>query len=166
MLGKFFGNRNVLTGLIVAVIAMVALVGIVGLLDRAQPGGISRTGFVTFAIIAGVILAGIFVTWLRKSQSGAVLGAPDAESRNAVFGMVAAFSFFLFLVGGVLYNFWQNRVVAREQQAQEELVVQNYIDIPNEQPTPDQGTAGTEKGQRRRQQTKTGKAGRRWWRWS
>lgn len=147
MLGKFFGNRNVVYGLIVAIVAMVALVGVIGLLDRAQPGGISRTGFVTFSVIAGLILAAIFVTWLRKSQSGAVLGAPEAESRNAVFGMVAAFSFFLFLVGGgVLYNFWQNRAAAREVAAQEELVVQNYIDIPNEQPTPDEGTAGTNKG--------------------
>ncbi len=147
MLGKFFGNRNVMYGLIVAIIAMVALVGVIGLLDRAKPGGISAAGYITFSVISGLILAAIFITWLRKSQSGAVLGAPDAESRNAVFGMVAAFSFFLFLVGGgVLFNFWQNRVTAQEQAAAEELVVQNYIDIPNEQPTPDEGTAGTNKG--------------------
>ena len=146
MAAKFFGNRNVLAGLIVAVIAMVGLVGIVGLLERAQPGGISRTGFITFAVIAGLILAGIFVTWLSKSRSGAVLGAPDAESNNAVLGMVVAFSFFLLMIGGsVLYNFWQNRQQAIEQ-ASDQLVVQQYIDIPNEQPTPDEGTAGLNKG--------------------
>src|SRR6476659_8948666 len=146
MASKFFGNRNVIAGLIVAVVALAALVGIMALLDRAQPGGISRTGFVTFAIIAGVILAGIFITWLSKSRSGAVLGAPEAESNNAVLGMVAAFSFFLLLVGGgVLYNFWQKRAEAQEQ-AKEQLVVENYIDIPNEQPTPDEGTAGMNKG--------------------
>src|SRR6185295_13754931 len=61
MAGKFFGNRNVMAGLIVAVIAMIALVGIISLLDRAQPGGISRSGFITFAAIALLILAGIFV---------------------------------------------------------------------------------------------------------
>src|SRR6266540_120416 len=83
MASKFLANRNVLLGLIVAILAMVALVGVVGLLDRAQPGGMSRTGFVTFALVAGVILVGIFITWLRKSQSGAVLGAPEAESNNA-----------------------------------------------------------------------------------
>ncbi len=146
MAGKVFGNRNVIAGLIVAVIAMIALVGIMALLDRAQPGGISRTGFVTFAVIAGLILAAIFITWLSKSRSGAVLGAPDAESNNAVLGMVAAFSVFLLMVGGgVFYNFWQNRIEAK-QQASEELVVQQYFDIPNEQPTPDEGTAGTNKG--------------------
>jgi TonB family protein len=146
MASKFFANRNVVLGLIVAILAMVGLVGIVGLLDRAQPGGISRTGFITFALVAGIMLAGIFVTWLRKSQSGAVLGAPDAESTNAVFGMVAAFSVFLLLIGGgVLYNFWEKRIEER-QQATDQDVVQNFIDIPNEQPTPDEGTAGLNKG--------------------
>jgi len=145
MAAKFFANRNVVLGLIVAILAMVGLVGIIGLLDRAQPGGISRTGFITFALVAGIMLAGIFVTWLRKSQSGAVLGAPDAESTNAVFGMVAAFSVFLLLIGGgVLYNFWEKRI--EERQATEQDVVQNFIDIPNEQPTPDEGTAGLNKG--------------------
>jgi TonB family protein len=146
MAGKFFGNRNVMLGLIVAILALVGLVGIMGLLDRAQPGGISRTGFVSFAVLALVILAGIFVTWLRKSQSGAVLGAPEAESNNAVFGMVAAFSFFLLLIGGgVLYNFWETRIEERQQAAQQD-VVQQFVDIPNEQPTPDEGTAGLNKG--------------------
>ena len=91
MTSKFFANRNVVLGMVVAVLAMVGLVGIVGLLDRAQPGGISRTGFISFALIAGAVLATIFITWLRKSQNGAVLGAPDSESNNAVLGMVAAF---------------------------------------------------------------------------
>jgi len=146
MASKFFGNRNVIAGLIVAVIALAGLVGIMALLDRAQPGGISRGGFVTFSIIAGVILAAIFITWLSKSRSGAVLGAPEGESNNAVLGMVVAFSFFLFLIGGsVLYNFWQRRA-EEKQKASEQLVVENFIDIPNEQPTPDEGTAGMNKG--------------------
>jgi TonB family protein len=146
MAAKFFGNRNVMAGLIVAVVALAGLVGIMALLDRAQPGGISRTGFVTFSIIAGLILAAIFITWLSKSRSGAILGAPEGESNNAVLGMVVAFSFFLFLVGGsVLYNFWQRRA-EEKQQASEQLIVENFIDIPNEQPTPDEGTAGMNKG--------------------
>jgi TonB family protein len=159
MAGKSLGNRNVLAGLIVAVVAMVALVGIVGLLDRAQPGGISKTGFITFAVLAGLILTGIFITWLSKSRSGAVLGAPEAESNNAVMGMVVAFSFFLLLIGGgVLLNFWQKRAV-EQQRAAEQLVVENYIDIPNEQPTPDEGTAGMNKGKGGGSKPKQEKAG-------
>lgn len=159
MAGKTLGNRNVLAGLIVAVVAMVALVGIVGLLDRAQPGGISKTGFISFAVIAGLILAGIFITWLSKARSGAVLGAPEAESNNAVMGMVVAFSFFLLLIGGgVLLNFWQKRA-AEEQRASDQLVVEQYIDIPNEQPTPDEGTAGMNKGNGGGSKPKQEKAG-------
>jgi TonB family protein len=159
MASKVFGNRNVIAGLIVAVIAMAILVGIISLLDRANPSGISRTGFITFAVIAGLILAGIFVTWLRKSQSGAVLGAPDGESNNAVLGMVVAFSFFLFLIGGsVLYNFWQKKVEERKQ-AQDQLVVEQFIDIPNEQPTPEEGTAGLNKGKGGGSKPKQEKAG-------
>lgn len=146
MASKFFANRNVVAGLIVAVLAMAGLVGIFGLLDRTQPGGISRTGFVSFGLVAGAILAVVFVVWLRKSQSGAVLGAPEGEANNAVFGMIAAFSvLLLFIGGGVLYNFWEKRI-QENQQATEQDVVQQFIDIPNEQPTPDEGTAGLNKG--------------------
>ena len=161
MASKFFGNRNVVAGLIVALVAMVGLVGIVGLLDRAQPGGMSRTSYIVFALIAGLILAGIFIVWLRKSQSGAVLGAPEGESNNAVFGMVAAFSFFLLLIGGgvlytVIYNLWQKRI---EERQAEQLVVQQFIDIPDEQPTPDAGTAGLNKGHGGGSKPKQEKAG-------
>src|ERR1051325_2864905 len=160
MASKFFSNKNVLAGLGVAVVAMIALVGIISLLDRAQPGGISRTGFVTFAVLAGLILAGIFITWLSKSRSGAVIGAPEGESNNAVLGMVVAFSFFLLLVGGsVLVNYWQRRQEVLQQQAANQLVVQQFIDIPNEQPTPDTGTAGLNKGKGGGSKPKQEKAG-------
>jgi len=147
MAGKFFANRYVVIGLLVALLAMLGLVGIIRLLDRAQPGGISKTGVLGFGLLAAVILATIFTTWLRKSQSGAVLGAPDTQSNNAVLGMVAAFSVFLLLIGGgVLFSAWQKRVEQQNQQAADQDVVEQYIDIPNEQPTPDVGTAGLNKG--------------------
>ncbi|HSS19477.1 MAG TPA: energy transducer TonB [Pyrinomonadaceae bacterium] len=146
MASKAIGNRNVIAGLLVALVAMAVLVGILSLLDRAQPGGISKAGFITFAAIAGLILAAVFATWVTKSQNGAVLGAPDAESNNAVAGMVVAFSFFLLLVGGgVFYNFWQKRLQLQQQQQPNQEMVQ-FLDIPTEQPTPDEGTAGFDKG--------------------
>src|SRR6185295_3102145 len=142
-----FANRYVVMGLLVALVAMFGLVGIIKLLDRSQGGGISRTGVLGFGLLAAVILATIFTTWLRKSQSGAVLGAPDTQSNNAVLGMVAAFSVFLLLIGGgVLFGAWQKRVEQQQQLAAEQDVVEQYIDIPNEQPTPDEGTAGLNKG--------------------
>ena len=87
------------------------------LLDRAQPGGISPNWLRNvFDHCWRNHSRAIFITWLSKSRKRRYIGMlPRGESNNAVFGMVVAFSFFLFLVGGsVLYNFWQRR--AEEQQ--------------------------------------------------
>lgn len=146
MASKFFANRNVVIAMIVAVLAMAGLVGIVGLLDRSQSGGTSRAGLVGFGVVAGAILISIFATWLRKNQSAAVLGAPESDANNAVYGVIAAFSVLFLLVGaGVFLNFWQQKR-AEEQQVNDELVLNQLIEIPSEQPTPDEGTAGLDKG--------------------
>ncbi|MFN2493230.1 MAG: energy transducer TonB [Pyrinomonadaceae bacterium] len=143
---KFFANRNVVISLIVAVVAMAAVVVITGILDRSQSTGTSRAGLIGFSVLAGAILITIFATWLRKNQGGAVLGAPESDANNAVFGVIAAFSVLLLVVGGgVFLNFWQQKRAAQEQ-ASDELVVEQLIDIPSEQPTPDVGTAGLNKG--------------------
>jgi TonB family protein len=147
MASKFFANRNIVVAMIVAVVAMAGVVVIAGLLDRSQSTGSSRAGLVGFGVLAGAILIGIFATWLRKNQSAAVLGAPESDSNNAVFGVIAAFSVLLLLVGGgVFLNFWQQKRAAEQQQAEEQLIADQLIDIPSEQPTPDVGTAGLNKG--------------------
>lgn len=146
MASQFFGNRNVVLAMVVAVLAVIGLIAIVGFFDRSQSTGTSRAGLVLFGLIGGGILITIFGAWLRKNQSAAVLGAPESDSQNAVFGMIAAFSVLLLLVGGsVLFNFWQKKV-RDNAQANDDLVVQQMFDIPNEQPTPDEGTAGLNKG--------------------
>jgi len=159
MLSKFFANRNIVIALIVAVVAMAGMVLIVGVLDRSQSAGTSRFGIVGFGVLAGAILIGIFATWLRKNQSAAVLGAPESDSNNAVFGVIAAFSVLLLLVGGgVLLSFWQQRY-AEEQKVEDQLVADQLIDIPAEQPTPDEGTAGLAKGKGGGEKPKQEKAG-------
>ncbi|MEK6282659.1 MAG: energy transducer TonB [Acidobacteriota bacterium] len=53
------------------------------------------------------------------------------------------------MITAVLGLMWLDRVQqqqAVEQAAQEELIVENLIDIPTEQPTPDEGPAGLNKG--------------------
>jgi len=147
MFSKFLANRNVVIALVVAVLAMVGLVLIVGLLDSSSSAGTSRVGLVGFGLLAATVLIAIFATWLRKNQTAAVLGAPESDSNNAMFGVIAAFSVLLFLVGGgVLLNFWQQKKAAEELIASEQLVADQIIDIPTEQPTPDPGTAGLNKG--------------------
>jgi TonB family protein len=146
MASKFFANRNIVIAMIVAVLAVVGVVGIAGLLDRSQSAGTSRAGLIGFGVVAGAILISIFATWLRKNQNAAVLGAPESDANNAVFGVIAAFSVLFLLVGaGVFLNFWQQKR-ADEQHANDELVLNQLIEIPAEQPTPDPGTAGFDKG--------------------
>ena len=53
------------------------------------------------------------------------------------------------MMSAVLGLIWLDRVQQRqaaEQAQRDELVVEQLIDIPNEQPTPDEGTAGLNKG--------------------
>ncbi|HUC20216.1 MAG TPA: energy transducer TonB, partial [Candidatus Polarisedimenticolaceae bacterium] len=76
------------------------------------------------------------------SQAGwRVLSQP-----NVATGVLAALFIMMSAVLGVI---WLDRVQqqqAAEQAAKEELVVENFIDIPSEQPTPDEGPAGLDKG--------------------
>jgi TonB family protein len=65
---------------------------------------------------------------------------------NVATGVLTAL---LVMITAVLGLFWLDRVQTRraqEQAAQEELVVDQLIDIPADQPTPDEGTAGLNKG--------------------
>ena len=146
MMRRFLGNRNVLLAMGVAVLAMLGLVAAVALLDRSQSAGSGRIGLIVFAVIAGGVLVALFSTWLGRERGAAVMGAEPTDSQNAVWGMVSAFAVILLLVGGgTIYGFLHKKTL-EEQQRAEELVVQNIIDIPNEQPTPDPGTAGLNKG--------------------
>src|SRR6266404_6070625 len=146
MMRRFLGNRNILLAMGVAVLAMLGLVAAVALLDRSQSAGSGRIGLIVFAVIAGGMLVALFSTWLGRERGAAVMGAEPTDSQNAVWGMVSAFAVILLLVGGgTIYGFLHKKTL-EEQQRAEELVVQNIIDIPNEQPTPDPGNAGLNKG--------------------
>ncbi len=158
MAGKFFGNRNALIALGSAVVAMLALVGAVAYMDRANSGGASKTGLILFAVIAFGMLVAIFSTWMSKDRGAAVAGAQPSDSRNVLIAMMVAFVFIFALLGSVvLLDRRQSDLVA--QQAAEEERVDQIIDIPDEQPTPDPGTAGFNKGSGGGSKPKPEKAG-------
>jgi len=137
MMRRFLGNRNILLAMGVAVLAMLGLVAAVALLDRSQSAGSGRIGLIVFAVIAGGMLVALFSTWLGRERGAAIMGAEPTDSQNAVWGMVSAFAVILLIVGGgTIYGFLHKKTL-EEQQRAEELVVQNIIDIPTEQPTPD-----------------------------
>jgi TonB family protein len=147
MAGRFFGNRNVVIAMVTAVLAMAALVGAIAFIDRSQSTGTSRTGLIVFALLAFGMLVGIFATWLSGDRGAALAGAQPTDSRNVVFAMMASFVFIFAILGGVVFlDYYQRLHPALAQNSAEQLEVEQIFDIPNEQPTPDPGTAGFNKG--------------------
>jgi TonB family protein len=147
MLRKFLGKPNVLLGMGAAVLAMLALVGAVMLMDRSQGPTSSRVGLIVFAIFAGGLLVALFSTWLGRERGAAVMGAEPSDSRSVVFAMVSSFVFLFAILGVIIGVDYRNRRQAELiAQNNEELQVEQMLDIPDEQPTPDPGTAGLNKG--------------------
>lgn len=145
MLGKFFGNRNTLIAMGAALLGMVGLVVAVALIDRSS-GGASRGGLVAFAIIAAALLVALFSTWLSKDRGAAVMGAEPTESKNVVVAMLCSFVFLFAIIGVVMVLDRKHRAQQELAANQEELQLEQMFDIPKEQPTPEPGTAGFNKG--------------------
>ena len=143
---RFLGNRNVVVAMGVSVFALVALAVIVLLLDKSQSAGTSRVGIIAFATVAFCVLVAMFATWLGKERGAAVMGAQPSDSRSLAFGMVTAFVFIFAILGGLIYLDHRRKAETGTDIAQNEEEVQQIIDIPQEQPTPDPGTAGFNKG--------------------
>ncbi|MCU1264736.1 MAG: hypothetical protein JWM21_1054 [Acidobacteria bacterium] len=143
---RFLANRNVVIAMSVAVFALVAVAVIVGLLDKSKSAGTGRYAVIAFAVVAFCVLVAMFATWLGKESGAAVMGAQPSDSRTVAFGMVGAFVFIFAILAGLLYldRRHQNQLVA--EKTQDDLEVQQLIDIPQDQPTPDPGTAGFNKG--------------------
>jgi TonB family protein len=145
-LRQFLGKPNVLVAMGAAVLGIVALVGAVMLMDRSQGATSSRVGLIVFAIIAGGLLVALFSTWLGRERGAAVMGAEPSDSRSVVAAMVSSFVFLFAILGvivGIDYRNKQQQLIAQNN---EELQVEQMLDIPDEQPTPDPGPAGLNKG--------------------
>jgi TonB family protein len=144
---QFLGAPNVMLAMGAAFLGILALVGAVMLMDRAQGVRASRIGLTLFTVLAGGLLVALFSTWLGRDRGAAVMGAEPSDSRSVVAAMVFSFMFLFAILGIIMGLDYRNR---RQQaliaQNQEELQVEQMLDIPDEQPTPDPGTAGLNKG--------------------
>jgi TonB family protein len=143
---QFLGKPNVLVAMGAAVLAMVGLVVAVMLMDRSTGATSSRAGLIVFAIIAGGLLVALFSTWLGRERGAAVMGAEPSDSKSVVAAMISAFVFLflvIFTVAAIDYRNKQKELLAENEP---ELQVEQMIDIPDEQPTPDAGNAGLNKG--------------------
>ena len=148
MLGGFLGTRNTAIAMLIAFLSIGALVGVLMVIDRTQSVGTSRVTLVAVGLVAFAALIALFASWLGRDSGAAVMGARPADSSNVLSGIVVAFV----LVSGVIgaYIFWSvlhQRAVAKAQTEEEQLELTQMIsEIPNEQPTPDEGNAGMAKG--------------------
>lgn len=143
---KFIAKPNVMFGMGAAVLAMLGLVGVVMLMDRAQGANSSRAGLIVFALVAGGLLVALFSTMLGRERGAAVMGAEPSDSRTVVAGMVTSFAFLFAILGVIVWLDHRHKQQELLAQNNEELQVEQMIDIPDEQPTPDPGPAGLNKG--------------------
>ncbi|HEY0006442.1 MAG TPA: TonB family protein [Pyrinomonadaceae bacterium] len=161
---RFLSQPGVALSMTIAVSAMLILMLGIVLLERSHSAGTTRFAMLAFGLLMVAMLVAIFAGWFKDrtapfstqaatpgtaSGSAGALSTHTGDSQSAVFGMIAAFLFILFVVGGFvgwsLYTGWRhNREVA--QQKQEELEFQGLLDIPAEQEKVDKGTAGMNKG--------------------
>lgn len=146
MAGRFLRNRNVLVAMGASVLAMVALVVAVTLIDRSHSAQTSRVGLIAFGLIASAMLVALFSTWIGRERGAAVMGAEPSDSRTVLFGMVSAFVFLFAIIGVVIGFDYKHRKDLLTAQNSEDLQVEQVFDIPNEQPTPEPGNAGLNKG--------------------
>jgi TonB family protein len=146
MFRKFLGKPYVGAAMGAAVLGILALVGAVMLMDRSQSSGSSRAGLITFAIIAGGLLVALFSTWLGRERGAAVMGAEPSDSKSVVAAMVSAFAFLFIIIGIVVVLDRRNKQLLAVNNPNQDLQVEQVLDIPDEQPTPDPGTAGLNKG--------------------
>ena len=146
MVGKFFASRDAVIATLLSFVAMAVLVGAIFLLDRSGSGGPSRRTMIVVAIIGFCGLLAVFATWLSRDRGAAVMGARPSDSRNVLSGIIASFALLFFVVGGAFL--WDRHQQAKAAElAKDDLeLTQMITDIPNEQPTPDEGAAGTNKG--------------------
>jgi TonB family protein len=146
MFMTFLRKPNVMLAMGAAVLGVLALVGAVALIERSQSANTSRIGLVVFALLAGGLLVTLFSTWMGRERGAAVMGAEASDSRNVVAAMVASFVFLFLIVTAVFVIDRRHKAQLLAQTNEEAEIADQIFDIPNEQPTPDPGTAGLNKG--------------------
>src|SRR5947209_7775277 len=162
MISHFFASRDVVIASGFSLAAMAALVGLIFLLDRTQGGGtgVSRKSLFVVGILAFCGLLALFATSLSRDRGAAIMGARPSDSRNVLSGIIAAFAVLGFVVGGLFV--WDRHQMAKAAEAAKDddlELTQMISDIPNSQPTPDEGTAGMAKGNGGGSKPKQEKAG-------
>jgi TonB family protein len=160
MFGKFFASRDAVIAVLISLGALAAAVTLIFFIDRTQSTGVSRRSMIVVAVIGFLGLIGIFSTWLGRESGAAVMGAKPSDSRNVLSGILASFALLFAVVGGAFFWDMHQKAKAAEKTNEDDIeLTQMITDIPNSQPTPDEGTAGMAKGNGGGSKPKQEKAG-------
>jgi TonB family protein len=160
MVSSFLGARNTALAMLIAFLALGVIVALIFVIDRTQSGVGSRLGLIGVGVAAFAALIALFATWLGKDSGAAVMGAKPADSTNVVSGIAVAFVLVTAVIGSVIFFSLMHQRALAKAQAEEDLELTEMVsDIPNEQPTPDEGTAGMNKGNGGGSKPKQEKAG-------
>ena len=160
MAGSFFAKRDAVIAILISLGAMAVMVGAIYFIDRTQAAGPSRKSMIVVAIVGFIGLIGLFSASLSRERGAAVMGAKPSDSRNVLSGIVVSLALLLMVVGGLVFLDRRHAKAAEAAAAQDDLeLTQMITDIPNAQPTPDEGTAGMAKGNGGGSKPKQEKAG-------
>jgi TonB family protein len=160
MAGSFFARRDAVIGVLISLVALAAVVAVIFFIDRTQAAGPSRKSMIVVAVVGFIGLISIFSTWLSKDRGAAVMGAKPSDSRNVLSGIMVSFAILFAVVGTAVFLDMRHSKAAEKAAADDEIELTQMIsDIPNEQPTPDEGTAGMAKGNGGGSKPKQEKAG-------
>src|SRR5262249_44812153 len=92
-------------------------------------------------------------------RGATVMGAEPSDSKAVVVAMVVSFGFLAAIAGLVIAAGARPGALVAQNQTEEAERADQIIDIPDEQPTPDPGTAGLNKGSGGGSKPKPEKAG-------
>jgi TonB family protein len=159
LLANFFGNRYIAAAIGVSVLVTgIFALGVwfssrfsnyLQVLGARQVGRFSVTqiamavvGLAAFALISATL-----ISWLTRRNTAIVIGGEERDKTAATSGVAVALGLPLVLAAAFIFFFFYGGVFQKPKaNANEDLVVENLVDIPDVQPTPDEGNAGRDKG--------------------
>lgn len=160
-------NKSAMAAIGLAFATMIGLVAVANFLDRTKSTGASKAGLVLFSIASGILLLGIFASWISHDKQSLQYGTVGnsrqivSESGSPWFlfaGILTVFVGFVMILG--LFRFADSmKAKSVVDPNQDDVTMIDPTDIPEEQKKPDKGTAGEAKGKGGGSKPKQEKAG-------
>lgn len=154
---QLLSNKSAMAAIGLAFVALISLVAVATFLDRTKSSVTSKAGIGLFAFASGILLLGIFVSWVSRDKQGLQFGAVG-NSRQVVSESGSPW----YLATGILvvlmlpilfFGMWvlltatglmrPNNVAIVNP---DEITIIEPTEIPKEEEKVDKGAAGTDKG--------------------